>query len=401
MGMLSSLAFAFKGRGQSTKPQIAPPSGRFSYVQTDGYGGGFHSVGRASEASYAAQLRAAYLQNPVAQRSVRIISESVGNAPLSGGDLAKSLVNTTVQGAPLLTLISAQLILHGNAYLQIACGPDATAESLYVLRPDRVTVETDESGWPSRYLYQIGDKMTALDACHADGAPQVIHLRSFHPDDDHYGLGCLGAAAEAVAIHNAASQWNRSLLDNAARPSGALVYDPGDPGAVLSSDQFDRLKAELDASYSGYENAGRPLLLEGGLKWQGISLTPADMDFVALKAAAAREIALAFGVPPMMIGLPGDNAYANYREANRALWRLTILPLLNSILDGVNGALEFWPSHSRLSVELDQIPAFSEDRERLWLRLSDADFLTDAEKREAVGLPRDPEENQHKEGESA
>ena len=89
--------------------------------------------------------------------------------------------------------------------------------------------------------------------------------------------------------------------------------------------------------FAGTANAGRPLLLEGGLKWQAMSLTPADMDFAGMKAAAAREIALAFGVPPMLLGLPGDSTYANYREANRALWRLTVLPLADKLLGGDRG----------------------------------------------------------------
>ena len=69
------------------------------------------------------------------------------------------------------------------------------------------------------------------------------------------------------------------------------------------------------------------MLLEGGLRWQAMALTPAEMDFAGLKEAAAREIALAFGVPPVLLGLPGDATYANYREANRALWNQGILPL--------------------------------------------------------------------------
>src|SRR3546814_6015373 len=89
-----------------------------------------------------------------------------------------------------------------------------------------------------------------------------------HPLDDHYGLGCVGAAAGAVAIHNAATVWNKALLDNAARPSGALVYDPGEAGAALSGEQFDRLKAEMEAAFQGAGNAGRPMLLEGGLQWR-------------------------------------------------------------------------------------------------------------------------------------
>ncbi|MGJ0425839.1 phage portal protein, partial [Methylocystis sp.] len=75
-------------------------------------------------------------------------------------------------------------------------------------------------------------------------------------------------------------------------------------------------------------NAGRPLLLEGGLDWKALSLSPKDMDFAESKAGAAREIALAFGVPPLLLGLPGDNTFSNYAEANRALWRQTVLPLV-------------------------------------------------------------------------
>ena len=95
------------------------------------------------------------------------------------------------------------------------------------------------------------------------------------------------------------------------------------------------------------------------------------MDFVGLKAAAAREIALAFGVPPMLLGLPGDATYANYREANRALWRLTVLPMAERILSGLSAALAAWWPGLRLAVDVDQVSALAEDRERLW-RAGDA-----------------------------
>ncbi len=219
-----------------------------------------------------------------------------------------------------------------------------------------------------------------------DASPNLIHVRHFHPADDHYGAGCLSAADQAVATHNAAADWNRTLLENAARPSGALVYDPGD-GAGLSADQFDRLKDELTRAYSGLTNAGRPMLLEGGLKWQSLSLSPADMDFAALKAAAARDIALAFGVPPMLLGLPGDATYANYREANRALWRLTLLPLAGKLLGALAEGLATWFPDAALAIDLDQVPALAEDRERLWAQVSAADFLSNAEKRALLGLP--------------
>ena len=225
------------------------------------------------------------------------------------------------------------------------------------------------------------------------GGTAMIHIRAFHPLDDHYGLGCLGAAAGAVAIHNSATRWNKALLDNAARPSGAIVYDGGD-GAGLSGEQFDRLREELEATFQGAANAGRPMLLEGGLKWQALSLSPADMDFVSLKAAAARDIALAFGVPPMLLGLPGDNSYANYREANKALWRQTILPMAETVLSALAQGLEGRVRGLTLAVDLNRVPALIEDRAALWDRVAAADFLTDAEKRAMLGLAR-PGEGGH------
>jgi len=338
--------------------------------------------------SYEAQVREAYLGNPVAQRAVRLIAESVAWAPVYEGrertstssGRAASLLNPT-----LIETVATQLLLHGNAFVQVLQDADARPAELFALRPERVTIEADSAGWPAAYLYKVGEATTRLAARDGMGRPALAHVKAAHPLDDHYGLGCLGAAAAAVAVHNAAAKWNKALLDNAARPSGALVHDPGD-GAALSGEQFARLRAEMEAQFAGADNAGRPMLLEGGLKWQAMSLTPADMDFVGLKAAAAREIALAFGVPPMLLGLPGDATYANYREANRALWRLTVLPMAARILGGLSGALAAWWPGLAILVDVDQISALAEDRERLWRQLRGADFLTDAEKREMLGF---------------
>ncbi len=337
--------------------------------------------------AYEPQVRDGFVSNPVAQRAVRLVSEGVGSAPVTASDAdALRLVAAKSGGQGLVETMAMQLLLHGNAFVQVLTGPDGPPRELFALRPERVTIETDARGWPASFLYRAGDAVTRLPAEDAQGRLAVIHVKMVHPLDDHYGLGCLGAAAGAIAIHNAATRWNKALLDNAARPSGALVYEPGEAGAVLAQEQFDRLRAELDSSFSGAGNAGRPMLLEGGLKWQALSMTPADMDFVGLKAAAAREIALAFGVPPMLLGLPGDAAYANYREANKALWRLGILPIAQVILDGLaQGLRPHFPALT-MAVDLDRVTALSEDRERLWAQVSAADFLSNEEKRAMLGI---------------
>lgn len=330
--------------------------------------------------NYEAQLRDGYLDNPIAQRAVRLVAESVSAVPVSASvDAALALVRATSGGQSLIETVATQLLLHGNAYVEILSAPDGMAAELYALRPERVTVEADARGWPIAFAYRAGAMTTRLPA------DAIIHIRSMHPLDDHYGLGCLGSASGAIAIHNVAAKWNKALLDNAARPSGALLYEPSE-GGVMAAEQFDRLKGELEASFQGAGNAGRPMLLEGGLTWQAMSMTPADMDFAGLKAAAAREIALAFGVPPMLLGLPGDATYANYREANKALWRQAVLPLAGKIYDALAEGLQDSFPNIAFNLDLDCLPALSEDRERLWAQISAADFLSRDEKRAMVGL---------------
>jgi len=115
-----------------------------------------------------------------------------------------------------------------------------------------------------------------------------------------------------------------------------------------------------------------------------------DMDFLEARHAAAREIALAFGVPPMVLGIPGDNTYATYKEANLAFFRLTALPLADKAARALTMWLGgLWPEAGPavVSLDLDAAPALAEEREALWARVVAADFLTQAEKRRLVGLP--------------
>jgi HK97 family phage portal protein len=382
MSFLDNLLSAFKGGERARVPLASGvPHGWYPAFAT----------GPAPSAyEYRRAIGEGFIANPIAQRSVRIAAEGIGQAPLVCSDpRLAALVKTTSAGQSLIETLAAQLLLHGNGYVQILKDASGTPVELFALRPERVKPVLTPDGWPCGYDYTVGNRTTRIAIEDEDGWPEIITIRAMHPLDDHCGTGALQAAWQAVQIHNTATEWNRALLENAARPSGALVYEAGD-GATLAHDQFERLKRELELAFSGAGNAGRPMLLEGGLKWQSMALSPADMDFATLKSAAARDIALAFGVPPMLLGLPGDNTYANYREANRALWRLTLLPLADKLLSAILEGLAPWFPDADLRVDLDQVPALSEDRERLWSQVSDADFLSRAEKRQILGLP--PEE---------
>ena len=216
----------------------------------------------------------------------------------------------------------------------------------------------------------------------------ICHIKNFHPQDDHYGFSPLQAAAMALDVHGAASRWSKALLDNAARPSGAIVYRGTEGQGKLSDDQYDRLVSEMESHHQGARNAGRPMLLEGGLDWKPMGFSPSDMEFHRTKEAAAREVALAFGVPPMLLGIAGDATYANYQEAHRAFYRLTVLPLATRVAAALGAWLAgFTHEAVTLKPDLDQVPALAQERDAQWARVAGADFLTQAEKRSLLGLP--------------
>lgn len=362
-----------------------------------------------SPRDYAALAREGFAKNPVVHRAVRLLSETAAAVPLLLFEGDEELTthpllsllarpNTHETGADFLEALYGYLLVSGNAYLeQVAV--DGLPRELYALRPDRVKVVPGPHGWPEAFDYTVGGRTVRLAADGDGGVAAVRHLKLFHPLNDHYGFAPVEAAQMALDIHNAAASWNKALLDNAARPSGALIYGVGD-ALNLTSDQFDRLKAELEDGYQGARNAGRPLLLEGGLDWKPMGLTPKDMDFIEAKNQAAREIALAFGVPPMLLGIPGDNTYANYQEAGRALWRGAVLPLVRRTAAHLASWLgPGFGGDLRLEPDLDAIEALSSEREALWRRVGDADFISKDEKRLAVGYgARDPDSAEVRDG---
>ena len=342
---------------------------------------------------YGNLAREGFARNAVAYRCVRMIAEACAATPLvvfAGGGrdddhpVAALLrqPNPEQSGAEWLEGLYGALQTAGNAYVE-AVGDGQPAE-LWSLRPDRVQVVPGRAGWPDAYEYSVGGRSVRIGR-EADGWMPVMQLKLWNPTDDHYGFSPLEAAAAAIDVHNASGAWNKALLDNAARPSGALVFKGAD-GERLTEAQFALLKAELGEAHAGPGNAGRPMVLEGGLDWKPMSMSPADMDFIAGKHAAAREIALAFGVPPQLLGIPGDATYANYREANAAFWRGTVVPLARKTAGALTGWLGGRFDGVRIEPDLDAVPALQPERDALWARLSGAGFLSDEERRRMAGV---------------
>ena len=346
-----------------------------------------HQAGRPqwTPRNYAALAQEGFASNAIGYRAVRMIAEAAGSLPwlLYDGD-------REIAAHPLLELLKKPnpgqpgrefgeqlygfLLVAGNAYVE-KVAIDGHPRELHALRPDRVKAVASSNGWAEAYDYSVNGQSVRLPR------ETVLQLRLFNPLNDHYGMSPLEAAQRAIDTHNAAGAWNKAMLDNSARPSGALVYAAAD--GHLTTEQFERLKKELEDSYQGAANAGRPMVLEGGLDWKEMGYSPKDMEYSAAKDGAAREIALAFGVPPMLLGIPGDNTFANFMEANRSFWRQTVLPMASRVGEAMTGFL--CEGNLRLAHDLDQVEALAADREALWARVGKAEFLTDDEKRQAVG----------------
>ena len=145
--------------------------------------------------------------------------------------------------AELLEALYGFLLLSGNAYVEAVPGDKGPVE-LHVLRSDRMALVPGPDGWPVAYDYVVGGRTHRFAV--AEGLSPICHIKSFHPTDDHYGLSPLQAAAVAIDVHNAASSWSKALLDNAARPSGAITYKGADGQSNLTPDQYERLVNEIE-----------------------------------------------------------------------------------------------------------------------------------------------------------
>lgn len=349
---------------------------------------------------YDALAEEGYHRNVIVYRCVNLIARGMGSVPwvLKHHD-------QELEDHPLLTLLNhphglqagsafmetvvGHLLLSGNAYIHFEMDPvQGVPFTLNILRPDRVHILPGQTGEPAAYVCQKDGKTLSFPIDPVTGRSCVIHLKFFHPLNDYYGMSPLEAASSAVDQHNAVSHHNLSLLQNGGRPSGALLIKPGSLGYTLTQEQRESLRADLQTSYEGAQNAGRVLMLEGDVEWKELGLSPKDLDFASGKNISAREIAQAFGVPPMLVGVPGDATFANYKEARYHLWEDTILPLLEMMTAEFNLALvPFFEDRQnlKLSYDTDAIPALWQRREALWKAMSQADFLTNEEKRAALG----------------
>lgn len=369
----------------------ASKAGNAIYLQT---------MGRATwtPRDYEKLAKESYMMNAVSYRCVRLVAEAAASMPFLVREKDKELTdhpflklmkrpNPFQSRHEFLVAVYSYMQLAGQTYIEPVI-LDKVIRELFNLRPDRMKITVGPKGYPVKYTYSVGGQEVNYPITGGPGAQlPILHIKEFHPTDDQYGMSPVEAAAYSIDVHNQSNVFSKALLDNQARPSGALVYSGGESGTeALSDDQFTRLKSELEEKYMGAKNAGRPLLLDGGLDWKEMSLAPKDMEYSEAKQQSARDIALSFGVPPQLLGIPGDNTYTNYSQAVRALYRQTVIPLVNHVCaDMTNFFMPTYGEDFELITDLDSLEALADERAELWKRVNDAKFITVDEKRAATG----------------
>ena len=274
--------------------------------------------------------------------------------------------------------------LAGNSYIERVGPNPGKPKELYSLRPDRVKVDPgDKLGLVKGYIYSAGGETENFH----DG--EILHMKSFHPLDDWYGLSPIEVAARGIDISNMALAWNYKLLQNDARPSGALVTEKG-----LDEEQRDRLKEDIKTEYGGFENAGRPLLLEAGMKWEQMSLNPTEMDWLNLDKVTLRKICTVFNIAPELMGDTEQKKFSNYQEARKALYMEVILPHMDFFRDEFNNWLTpLFGDNLRLDYNRDAIKALQEEAVKVYDRMAKAHWLSIDEKRKECGFEEDPSGN--------
>lgn len=352
-------------------------------------------VGAASwgDRTYVRFAEDAYRRNAIAYACINRIASSVASVPLF-------LMNgpQELEAHPLLDLLArpnpgqggkkfieqlvSYLLIAGECYVE-RVDTNGKPVELYNLRPDRMTMKIGNTGQPVEYMFTVNQRSVTFPVDIVSGQSPILHIRSFHPTDDYRGLSPVEAALYDVESFVSSKAYNKALLDNSGSPSGLLVTEK-----PVAQAQFDRLKQQIDETFTGPRNAGRPMILDDGMKWEQMGLSPRDMMFQEGQRENSRAIALVFGVPPMVLGIPGDNTYSNYAEANLAFWRQTVLPMAEMII----GELNAWFSNTypglTIEADLDGIPALATERQVVWDKVAAADFLTINEKREALGYDK-------------
>jgi HK97 family phage portal protein len=233
----------------------------------------------------------------------------------------------------------ASTLLTGNGLAQIHRAANGALIGLEFIPWGWVTVSRLQSG---RLVYDVangqGKAWRLLSG-------EVIHLRD-RTDDGMIGRSRLSRAAETLAGVQAANSFARTFLEKGAAPSGAIEV----PGALTPAQRTD-MRASIRDRHSGASNSGSVLLLDGGMKWTTIQISPEDAELLESRKYGTEEICRLYQVPPPLVQDYSHNTFTNSETAGRWFAMFTLAPWARKI--EAEFARSVFPSHGNYELELD------------------------------------------------
>jgi HK97 family phage portal protein len=187
---------------------------------------------------------------------------------------------------------------------------------------------------------------------------EVLHLRD-RSDDGLIGRSRLSRAADTVAAAMGAAEFSKSFLANGAQPSGVIEY----PGA-MTPEQKQQIRYSFDERHAGTANAGRAMILDGGLVWKPASVSPEDAELLATRKFGVEEICRIFQVPPPLVQDYSHNTFTNSETAGRWFAQFTLGPWARKI--EAEFARSVFPTGGPFELELDLSGFLRGDPQTRW-----------------------------------
>ena len=269
---------------------------------------------------------------------VRVLSEAVAGLPLhvykyrSDGGKEKALDNPLYfllhdEPNPEMTsfvfreTLMTHLLLWGNAYAQIIRNGKGEVVALYPLMPNRMTVDRDENGRLYYKYYRGNDAAIRNKGYEVILSPyDVLHIPGLG-FDGLVGYSPIAMAKNAIGLAIATEEYGAKFFANGAAPSGVLEH----PGTLKNP---DKVRESWNATFGGSHNANKVAVLEEGMKYTPISISPEQAQFLETRKFQINEIARIFRVPPHMVGDLEKSSFSNIEQQSLEFVKYTLEPWL-------------------------------------------------------------------------
>ena len=340
--------------------------------------------------TYPSQIGAGYCDNPYIARCVDLIADTVSSLE----PIVYDVEGNEVQEPRLKALLTrpnaldswqsyvfestADLVLNGNCYgLEVVT--IRGVEEIWPISPDHMTAE--ETGDMTRPVREwiISNGTGAIRA----PPERVIHAHRKLDVNGVYGISPLRPAGRSIRQQTSARKWNQSLMDNGAKPSVAIEVPE-----KMQRWQFTEFMSRVREGHAGVSKAGSTMVLDGGKKLSGSAgFNARDMDYATGVTTSGREIAIALGVPPELVGDSANKTYSNAAEANKEFALHTVVPYANRFYGALSAKVcRCYPGVARIGFDASQIDGMRGDEAAMMSALQTSTFLTVNEKRQRLGF---------------